>query len=545
MMQMKRIRDQGEAETRKNVSDAWQNYSKGKSRRKDIKDYEENLEERIDHVLQLLKTEEWKPEGYIRKVIFNKKKRVLGKASVLDNHIEAAAILPYEKALYDYTTYRAPAVKPGLGTMGFYKLLRNELYKNSVEEMRYFLPMDVHHYFPSMSNDILEEKISRKVKQGKLRRVMYKVIESYLQGVPLGVKISQIFGQIYLADFDRLAMRGFDILNNTEKTAYWTARYIEHCIVTARTKEEERELAKGSIYLAEKFRQFLRQGVLHYYRFVDNIIFIHRDKAFLHIIKEISIMVMARDYRLEVNKDYNIRPTYTGIRICGYIFYHEKVMLSKHNKHELCRRIMSLHKKGFSEEQIRIKLSSNIGFAKHADVINLLRVLGMEKSLGKIIKKKRQYVPFEGLDADNKIKFSEICSPLKNIGGGNFQYKILLTDYIIRPSIIKKVVTYSQMETSNGVRKIPEEKPAEVMAIRFKKILRTEIDLFGNEEYICEKVKDTEGKDTKEDAEYYAYTGSEVLIDQAKNDFSREDLPCPTVIQEFETKQGKKFFKFT
>ena len=63
--------------------------------------------------------------------------------------------------------------------------------------------------------------------------------------------------------------------------------------------------------------------------------------------------------------------------------------------------------------------------------------------------------------------------------------------------------------------------------------------------YDFEKYKDRDGNPMIEDAEFYAFTGSKVLIDQAVNDFSVEDLPSPTVIQQFEGKQGQKFFKFT
>ena len=35
------------------------------------------------------------------------------------------------------------------------------------------------------------------------------------------------------------------------------------------------------------------------------------------------------------------------------------------------------------------------------------------------------------------------------------------------------------------------------------------------------------------------------MIDQALNDFSREDLPVPTVIQQVRGKDGKEYTKFT
>ena len=60
-----------------------------------------------------------------------------------------------------------------------------------------------------------------------------------------------------------------------------------------------------------------------------------------------------------------------------------------------------------------------------------------------------------------------------------------------------------------------------------------------------EKKKDENGQPTEEDAEFYSFTGSKILIDQAMNDFTIEDLPCPTVIQEFMGKNGQTFVKFT
>lgn len=419
---MHRIRDNQENESFENVYAAWSNYSRSKHKRKDIRNYEEHLYENLNKILECLVDESWMPSDYTPKVIHGKKVRLIAKAPACDHVLEAAAILPYEKALYDYSSYRAPAVKPGMGTMAFYRILRNELYRHSQQEMYYYIALDVHHYFPSIDHSIMKEKIAQCVKPGKLQRVLYKVVDSYLQGAPLGIKVSQIFGQLYLADFDRLAMRFFDIYEDKEKLDYWTARYIEHRVVTASSPEDERDLSRGSLYLARKFRMYVADGVPTYLRFVDNILYRHEDKAVLHILKELTVMHLARDYHLTMNTDYNVRPTYMGIRICGYVFFHDHVEISKRNKREICRHVMSLQKKGFTEEQIRQKLSSLLGFAKHADTTNLFKTLGMEKSLGKIIKKKKAHVPFEGMHPEQKKRFSSVCSGLlNNVNGGGVQ----------------------------------------------------------------------------------------------------------------------------
>lgn len=57
---------------------------------------------------------------------------------------------------------------------------------------------------------------------------------------------------------------------------------------------------------------------------------------------------------------------------------------------------------------------------------------------------------------------------------------------------------------------------------------------------------DTDNPEYKwKNEEFYSFSGSKVMIDQAENDFSREDLPLVTVIKEFVNKNRKRFYKFT
>lgn len=546
---MRRIRDMGEAESKENVRAAFDNYSDQKHKRRTVKEYEENLELNLGLVMQQLIDESWQPAPYTRKVVFERKRRILAKTIVHDHVIEAAAILPYEKALYDYIAWQSPAVRPNMGTHALLRHIRNELFRYPQQELMYYVLLDAHHYFPLMDHAILKEKVCRKIKPGKLRRFIFKVIDSYLQGAPLGIKISQILGQIDLADFDRKAMRFFDIADDPEKLAYWTDRYVTDKFLTARTPDDAALLAKGVEYLSNRFRKFAREGLRHYCRFVDGIIIEHEDKTVCHIAKELSIMILSRDYHIIVNSDYNVRPTYMGIRICGYVFFHEKVLLGKRNKKELARHVTHLRKLGLDEEQIRINQASRFGYAKHANCIHLIKCLGMEKSLGKIIKKKRIKPPFEGMSSDQKVPFSSICMELHTTQQG-WDKKIYLMDYKVEDSKIEKTkVTVTVPDSQGNSQDITKTVPGKVLAIRFKKILKTNMirNAKGEEEehYDFEKRKDKDGNPLLEDAEFYSFTGSKVLIDQAVNDFSVEDLPSPTVIQQFEGKQGQKFFKFT
>lgn len=546
---MRRISDTGDNESIQNARDAYENYSRNKHHRHDICEFEQELDANLSRILDEIVTENWTPSPYKNKTIFERKERQLAEAPVHDHVLEAATILPYEKCLYDYITWHAPAVRPNMGTNGLLRILRNDLYRNSQEECMYYASLDIHHYFPRMDHQVLKDALCCKVKEGKLRRFLFKVVDSCNYGAPLGIKVSQIFGMIYLARFDRLVMRCFDIIQNSDKMAYWTSRYITDYIATAKCPNESMILSKGSQFLADRFRSFIREGFHHYYRFVDNIILIHRDKTFLHIVLQMVIMYLTRDYHCEINNDYNLRPVWMGIRICGYVFYNDKVLLGKRNKQDLCRHVAHLKKCSASEETIRIKQASRFGYAKHVNSIHLIKSLGMEKTLGQIIKHHRVKSPFDDMTSDQKLKFSQISKLLTDTGGG-WDKKIYLEDFKIEESKINKSKEQISIPNSTGqIQSIYKTIPGKVMVIRFKKIVETRQvvgdDGIPHEAYVFEKQKDVNGNPLLLDAEYYSYTGSKILIDQAENDFSKADLPSPTVIKQFISKTGQTFFKFT
>ena len=539
---MRRIKDSRENETEKNVRDAFEKYATGKHKRAGVREYEADLDENVRLVLADIINETFVPQGYTEADIFDKKHRRLAKAPVRDHHTEAAAVLPYEQKIYDKISWRAPAVRPGMGTHGFFRDVRNDLYRCSQKELYYYITLDIHHYFPQMDHSVLKREVDNKFKKGKLRNLIYKVIDSYLQGAPLGIKIAQLFGMIDLADFDRRAERFFNIADDPERLSYWTSRYIAEKIMTASSPEDGKLLEQGSLFLAARFHRFAREGLRHYYRFVDNFLVMHEDKTFLRIVRELIIMFLTRDYLFQINPDHNVRSTWMGIRLCGYVFYHEHTDISKLNKQNLARKVHHLRKKGLDEEQIRIRLSSQFGFVKHADTTHLFKILGMEKTLGKIINRRRVRPPFKGMSPEQKVSFSSIVNK-NEVGGGKI--KILLTDYVVQDSRIEKnTVTVSIPDSEGNDQQITKTVPGKVIAIRFKKIVKT-FEMNGEESYVFEKKKDQDGNPMEQDAEYYTFSGSRIMIDQALNDFTPDDLPCPTVIQQFQGKDGKTYTKFT
>ena len=547
---MKRIKENAEFENEEIVRAAWYKYSDGKHGRPDIVAYEAALDKNLREVLRAIKSGDFVPKGYRLVNVQLKKRRTLAIAPVDDHVTETAAIMPYEQLIYDRIVWQAPAVRPGLGNGAMLRFLRNDLFGASQQEMAYCFTLDVHQYFPLMDHTILKQRIDRYFKPGKVRNILYVVVDSYLQGIPLGIKVAQYFGMMYLSDFDRLCLSCFHIRDDPDKLAYWTSRYITERIMTARQSDYQ-ELSRGSQHLASLFRSYLDEGLLHYYRFVDNIIIIHRDKVFLRIMRELVIVYLTRDYHCTPNRNYAIFPTYVGIHICGYVFYHEYVALDKCNKKKLAKKAAKLFKRGYSEEDVRVMLSSHIGFAKHVNTTNFLKTIGMDKTLGKILKKRRVKSPFEGLSADNKEKFSRLVCNSKEFHpeSQNWDGKILIIDFVIVDSKIEKSKQIIKVSDSNGqIRDIEQEQAEKVLSFRYKKILKTLTSRDSNgrevETYICVKKLDQYGNPTQEDAEFYTYTGSKIMIDQMSREVCIEDLPCPTYVKELQAKNGKIYTKF-
>ena len=79
---------------------------------------------------------------------------------------------------------------------------------------------------------------------------------------------------------------------------------------------------------------------------------------------------MQHELKLTIKYNWQIFPiTSRGIDYVGYVFYQDYVKLRKRNKVALCKQVAALRKKGLSDEEVRIKASSRIGFASHGRLV--------------------------------------------------------------------------------------------------------------------------------------------------------------------------------
>lgn len=499
-----------------NFMQGFDGFAAQKHSRESIKRFEADLIHNLERLMEAYDSQTWVTPPYEPKEIFKPKHRMVDKTSVATHVIQWSALLPVEGWLMDSFYHRSPACVPGKGTHYYLRQEKKEMRECSQEEVYYHVQLDIHHYFLFIHHDLMKSRIREKIKDSKLLHFLDEFIDSFNPGLVLGVKLSQLLSGLYLAPFDRLALRCFDIGSAPERFRYWQSRYVTDSLLTCRTAAQAREVSKGVAYLNAKFSRYVSEGLRHYSRFADNITIKHADKTFLHLMTELSIVTLARDYYVYVNKGWNVRPTWMGNDICGYVIYHDHVRLRKRNKQALCRQVAKLRKKGYSARDIRLKCASRVGFAIHADTKHLLKTLNMER-LGKKIKKNRHRIPFDGMSYEQR---ESVESLVCHTGEDENKYWIQLLDFKIEDSVIEK--------KSDGT-------PELCLAFRYRHAASVTVS------------EDSEASPAIvwEEEDHFTYSGSKVMIDQAQNDFSVEDLPSPTVIKEFFNKLHKRFYKFT
>ena len=52
----------------------------------------------------------------------------------------------------------------------------------------YILKIDIHKYFASINHDILKEKIRKRIKEKRSLDIVYKIIDSFDEGLPIGYR---------------------------------------------------------------------------------------------------------------------------------------------------------------------------------------------------------------------------------------------------------------------------------------------------------------------------------------------------------------------
>ena len=204
---------------------------KGKTDRKDVKAFEEDLDGNVHAVCETLRHHTWRPGPYRVKVVNER-----GKARVI--HWDPK----YENNLVQHAFMRAVGVHlvnscirdtfagfRGRGTSKAVQTVRRFIMEFGEDEPIYALKGDVRKCYPSIKHHVLKRRIRRKIKDPDALWLADTIIDSHAPGLPIGNYLSQLFANFTISPFDHFVKRlGF--------RRY--ARYCDDFLVLSGDKEE-------------------------------------------------------------------------------------------------------------------------------------------------------------------------------------------------------------------------------------------------------------------------------------------------------------------
>jgi hypothetical protein len=185
----------------------------------------------------------------------------------------------------------------------------------------YILKIDIKKFYESIDYLILLTQLKKYIKDKKLYAIIDEMLNVH-QGVKIGMLLSVLFSSIYLACFDHFV------------------------------KEELR--------------------VKHYFRFADDLLFIHEDKKFLH---EVSWRVKNYLwYNLKLTTNYSSVSNLDKqpVNYCGYVFYRTHTLIRKETKKKFVRK-----------RKNRRSVTSYLGMLKYCNSRNLIYKILEENNYAK------------------------------------------------------------------------------------------------------------------------------------------------------------------
>lgn len=293
----------------------------GKSNRKEIKIFEANLDKNLEEVRQLVIDKKFHTAKYRSKKIFEPKERIIYILPYAPDRIVQHAIMnilvPYMEKMFITDSYACITgrgqTRASLRTM------------QAVRRNKYCLKCDIHHFYPSINQNILSQMYHKKFRDKDFLYLMDDIIFSFPGGYncPIGNYTSQWNGNFYLTPLD--------------------------------------EFCKHELKIKD------------YIRYCDDFLLFGDDKSYLHECRK-RIEDFIGKYELTYSKA-DVFSVKQGIDFCGYRHFDNYILLRKSTAKKEIKRLKELpgeFENGLiTKDKMRSTIDSMIGWQKHANTHNL------------------------------------------------------------------------------------------------------------------------------------------------------------------------------
>ena len=236
-----------------NLLSAWQEFIKGKRKRKDVQEFSLNLIDNIINLHNELANHTYQHGSYQAFRINDPKPRQIHKSLVRDrllHHAIYRQLYPFFDRIFVPDSFSCRLNK---GTHKALNRFRQFGYKMSGNNTKtcWVLKCDIRKFFENIDHEILLKILNEYVPDKNIIWLLKKVIRSFEsasgRGLPLGNLTSQLFVNIYMNEFDQF-------VKHKLKAKYYI-RYADDFVVLSQDKSWLQELLpKMGDFLEEKLR---------------------------------------------------------------------------------------------------------------------------------------------------------------------------------------------------------------------------------------------------------------------------------------------------
>lgn len=314
--------------TKENFDLAYKNARKGKTRRRDVREFEKDAERKLEEIRQSVINKTFTTSEYRHKEIFEPKKRTIYILPFQDRIVQHAImniLAPLMEKLFIKDSYAC------ISGRGQHKASMRTM--QAIRRNKYCLKCDIRKFYPSINQSILSKMFHEKIRDKDLLFLLDDIIFSFPgeKNVPIGNYTSQWFGNFYLTKLDM---------------------YVKH---TLKIKD--------------------------YIRYCDDFMLFGNDKKYLHYCRVKIQEFLLKELELEYSKSdvFNVKQ---GVDFCGYRHFRNYILLRKSTAKRQLRKVRKLAKlyqeNRISKEKLRSKVESVRGWIKHAKTHNLQIAMDLE-----------------------------------------------------------------------------------------------------------------------------------------------------------------------
>lgn len=328
---------------------AWREFKKGKKTKKDVLEFEFQLEEKLFSIQRELIHKTYKHGGYTKFYIKDPKMRLIHKATVKDrliHHLVSGYLEKIFESIFFTHSYSSRKNKGAHKAVLTFQDMANKI-SNGGQKTCWVLKLDIKKFFASVNHPILTEILLRKIDDQDFLNLLQKIIKSFSDiGIPIGNLTSQYFANIYLNELDQFITKEL-------KIRYYI-RYADDFVILSKSRQD-------LLDLTIKIRHFLESEL----------------DLTLHPQK-----IVLRKFR-------------SGIDFLGYVVFPTHILPRTKTKRRLIKKIkqrINEYKQGeITKEKLEATINSYWGYLGHAnthafkkELIEIIKSeLGIQKPMSK------------------------------------------------------------------------------------------------------------------------------------------------------------------